>query len=69
MRCSVCTHNKGFCRVKEHFPTTEEEQQMVSDAWKRNNHADKCLFWRKGKMRDTHEEVGDAIDNEQLPNM
>jgi hypothetical protein len=55
MRCNVCRSNKGFCQVPKVFILDKKLSDMVLLAWESNNIDEKCMFFKKGKYRKTHE--------------
>ncbi len=57
MRCNECRHNKGYCTKPVYYTLDKKHEAMVYSSWKSNNMEGKCLFWKLGKHRRTHEET------------
>lgn len=55
MRCNECRSNKGYCQVPQIFVLDKVHEDMVLLAWKTNNKDKKCMFYKLGKKRKTHE--------------
>jgi len=52
-RCTNCARNKGTCQAQSYL-LSEKEEAALKRAWKRNNKKEECLFWKLGKIMDTH---------------